>query len=70
MAVVVLEYPAPGVALLKINRPEAKNALNTEVRQGLAEHFTALGRRPRGALHRADRGRVRLRRGGRPAGTG
>ena len=46
MAVVVLEYPAPGVALLKINRPEAKNALNTAVRQGLAEHFTALGRDP------------------------
>ena len=46
MAVVVLEHPAPGIALLKINRPEAKNALNTAVRQGLAEHFTALGRDP------------------------
>jgi len=29
--------------LLRINRPEAKNALNGEVRRQLAEHMTALG---------------------------
>lgn len=31
------ERPEPGVLLLKINRPEARNALNTEVRVALAE---------------------------------
>jgi enoyl-CoA hydratase len=46
MSSVLLEHPVEGVALLKINRPEAKNALNTEVRHLLAEHFTALGRDP------------------------
>jgi enoyl-CoA hydratase len=46
MSSVLLERPIEGVALLKINRPEAKNALNSEVRQTLAEQFTALGRDP------------------------
>ncbi len=46
MSSVLLEHPLEGVALLKINRPEAKNALNSEVRQALAEHFTALGGDP------------------------
>jgi enoyl-CoA hydratase len=40
---VILEQPAPGVALLRINRPEARNALNMEVRQQLATHFATLG---------------------------
>jgi enoyl-CoA hydratase/carnithine racemase len=31
-----------GVASVRINRPEARNALNTSVRQSLAEHFQAL----------------------------
>jgi enoyl-CoA hydratase/carnithine racemase len=38
-----LEYPAEGVALVKLNRPEVKNALNLAVRQQLAEYFTVLG---------------------------
>ena len=34
--VVLLERPAEGVALLRINRPESRNALNLEVRRELA----------------------------------
>ena len=41
--VVLVERPADGVALVRINRPEAKNALNAEVRRLLAEHLGALG---------------------------
>ncbi len=41
--VVVVERPGEGVALLRLNRPQARNALNTEVRLRLAEEFTALG---------------------------
>jgi enoyl-CoA hydratase len=40
---VILEHPAPGVALLRLNRPEARNALNEPLRIALAEHCTALG---------------------------
>jgi len=43
MSVVLLERPAEGVALLRINRPEARNALNMEVRKLLAQHLTDLG---------------------------
>jgi len=43
---VLVERPAPGVALVRINRPEARNALNQEVRQQLAAQFTALGQDP------------------------
>lgn len=43
MSDVVLEQPSPAVAVLRINRPEARNALNMNVRQMLADHFTALG---------------------------
>lgn len=42
MSEVILEYPSEGVALLRIIRPEARNALNFAVRQQLAEHFRAL----------------------------
>lgn len=42
MPEVLLERPLEGVAVLKINRPEVKNALNAEVRRLLAEHLTAL----------------------------
>lgn len=31
-----------GVAVVRIDRPEARNALNAAVRQQLAEHFRAL----------------------------
>lgn len=39
---VLLEFPAPRVGLIRINRPEARNALNQEVRAGLAEYFAQL----------------------------
>ena len=42
MDVVLLERPGEGVALVRINRPEARNALNTEVRRGLTAAFAAL----------------------------
>jgi enoyl-CoA hydratase len=41
--VVLLERPAEGVVLLRINRPEARNALNFEVRKLLAKHLLELG---------------------------
>lgn len=40
---VVVIHPAPGVALLTLNRPGARNALNQSMRQTLAEHFHSLG---------------------------
>ena len=41
--VVLLERPADGVGLIRINRPDARNALNMEVRRLLAQHMTELG---------------------------
>ena len=38
--VVLVERPAEGVALVRINRPEVRNALNMEVRRLLAKHVT------------------------------
>ncbi|MBS0353693.1 MAG: enoyl-CoA hydratase [Proteobacteria bacterium] len=43
---VVVERPAPHVAVIRMNRPEARNALNQAVRSGLAAHFAALGADP------------------------
>ena len=40
---VLLERPAEGVVLLRINRPEARNALNLEVRKLLAKHLAECG---------------------------
>ena len=40
--VVLIERPAEHVALVRINRPEARNALNMQVRQLLAEHIAKL----------------------------
>jgi len=40
---VILESPMAGVAVVKLNRPEVKNALNLSIRQNLAGHFRALG---------------------------
>lgn len=42
MAEIELEQPSDGVALLRINRPEAKNALNAEVRRQLADQLDRL----------------------------
>jgi enoyl-CoA hydratase len=41
--VVLLERPADGVALIRINRPDARNALNMEVRKLIAQYLTELG---------------------------
>ena len=46
MSVVLSERPAPGVLLLRINRPDARNALNMEVRRGLAEALVKAGDDP------------------------
>jgi enoyl-CoA hydratase/carnithine racemase len=40
--VVLVERPAEGVALIRINRPEVRNALNMEVRQLLADRLAAV----------------------------
>ena len=42
MSVVLLERPAPGIALLRLNRPDRLNALNMAVRESLASYFTQL----------------------------
>ena len=42
MASVLLEHPAEHVALVRIDRPEARNALNMEARRLLAEIFQGL----------------------------
>lgn len=41
--VVVTEHPAEGVGLIRINRPEARNALNLEVRRLIGQHLTEMG---------------------------
>ncbi len=43
MSEVLLERPDDTIAVVRLNRPEARNALNMAVRQQLADHFTALG---------------------------
>src|ERR1044072_2944807 len=35
--VVLIEPPAPGVGLVRINRPDARNALNMEVRRRIVD---------------------------------
>ena len=42
----VLSAPADGVALLRISRPEVRNALNLELRRALATAFAALADDP------------------------
>lgn len=39
---VIVDYSIQKIALVKINRPDVKNALNTEVRKQLAQIFTEL----------------------------
>ncbi len=43
MTEVLLEHPADGIAVVRLNRPEVRNALNLAVREQLAQHFTSLG---------------------------
>jgi enoyl-CoA hydratase/carnithine racemase len=40
---VLVEHPLPQVAVVRLNRPEARNALNQALRQQLADHFLRLG---------------------------
>ena len=42
-AVVLTERPAESVLLVRINRPESRNALNMEVRRLIARHLTEAG---------------------------
>jgi enoyl-CoA hydratase/carnithine racemase len=44
MSEVLVERPSDAVALVRLNRPEQLNALNTRTRELLSEHFAALGR--------------------------
>ena len=44
--VVLAERPAEGVGLVRINRPDARNALNLAVRKLLAKHLTEMGDDP------------------------
>jgi enoyl-CoA hydratase/carnithine racemase len=46
VASVLLEHPAEHVALVRIDRPEARNALNMEARRLLAEIFQGLSDNP------------------------
>ncbi|PWV57768.1 enoyl-CoA hydratase [Plasticicumulans acidivorans] len=46
MSETLLEAPGDGVALIRLNRPQVRNALNQTVREQLAEHFAALATDP------------------------
>ncbi|MCY1259397.1 putative enoyl-CoA hydratase echA8 [compost metagenome] len=43
---VLLDFPAAGVARLRLNRPKVNNALSLELQALLSEHFTRLGADP------------------------
>lgn len=46
MSLTIREAPAEGVALIRITRPEVRNALNLETRRELATHFRAMEEDP------------------------
>ena len=46
-APVLLEFPTPGVALLRLNRPLATNALSLELQALLSRYFTELAENPK-----------------------
>jgi enoyl-CoA hydratase/carnithine racemase len=41
-SLLLIDHPAAGVTRVQLNRPEARNALSTALRQALAQAFTAL----------------------------
>lgn len=43
MSEVVLEHPTENIAVVRLNRPEVRNALNLKVREMLGEYFEQLG---------------------------
>ena len=43
MSDVILERPEERIAVIRLNRPQARNALSGGVREQLAQHFTELG---------------------------
>ena len=43
MSEVLLEHPEDHIAVIRLNRPQARNALNLVVRETLARHFAELG---------------------------
>ena len=43
---VLLQFPSPGVALLRLNRPQATNALSLELQALLSRYFVALADNP------------------------
>ena len=46
MSFITIEKPAIGVTLLKINRPDALNALNNQIKKDISEHFNSLSKDP------------------------
>ena len=46
MSPLLLEFPAPGVALLRLHRPQASNALSLELQALLSQRFSELGSDP------------------------
>jgi len=46
MPPILLERPDARIALVRFNRPDVRNALNTEVRQLLDKHFSELSKDP------------------------
>ncbi|MCM2319657.1 Enoyl-CoA hydratase/carnithine racemase [Pseudomonas linyingensis] len=43
---VLLDFPSEGVARLRLNRPQATNALSLELQAQLSQHFSELGNDP------------------------
>ena len=46
MTEVLCERPETGIAVLRLNRPEARNALSLSLRKQLAEHLNTLDENP------------------------
>ncbi len=48
---VLLQFPSPGVALLRLNRPQATTALSLELQALLSRYFVALADNPHALLY-------------------